>query len=83
MGLLGSGTADGGLLGAFAGTSSCTLPGVTGELARGDVSFVEEGYLAREDLTRSVTLLVPLEASTLLGIISAFFSFVGVGAAVL
>jgi len=59
------------------------LPGVTGELARGDVSIVEEGYLAREDLTRSVTLLLLLEGSPLLVIISAFLSFVGVEAAVL
>ena len=86
MGPLGADTADAadaGLSGATPGTSSCVLPGVIGELARGEVSFVEEGYLAREDLTRSVTLLVLLEGSTLLEIISAFLSFVGVEAAVL
>ena len=83
VGLLGPDTGVAGLLEAGSGTSSCVLPGVTGELARGDVSIAEEGYLAKEDLTRSVTLLVLLEGSTLLGIISAFLSFVGVEAAVL
>ena len=83
VGLLESDTADSGLLVATSGMSSCMLPGVTGELARDDVSFVEEGYLAREDLTRSVTLLVLLDGSILLVPMSAFLSFVGMEEVVL